>query len=155
MGLSKITITKSDLSLAASDRRETMPFNSLTIDLVYLLKRTTAQNSMAHWHEIVCEGEAIIFECELWLTFVKSGSTMDRYIPTLRYVDSEKRCIRELVKYPRKLQQLRAVHSFGAARKRRNGFVRLRSDGEEGDALRVRKVLLLFCMSARRDSESL
>lgn len=60
---------------------------------------------------------------EVRLTFEKSGYMHGEYIPKLRDADLEKRCIRALGEYIRRLQCVFATDSFAFVGKRRNIFV--------------------------------
>lgn len=97
------TITVDDLSRAGSGSEETLSGTSFVVDPVELFTEITTQSSTALVPEITEQGEANVPDSEERLVYVKTVYMMGGYIPTLRDVRSEKRCIRARGKYTRRL----------------------------------------------------
>lgn len=88
---------------------------------------------------------AIIFEIGIYAGCVD---------PDLRDGDLEKECIRKLGDYTKRQQRVFSTDRFGPTREKRNSFALASSGGGEGNGLGVAKLLLLFQMSVRGDSEN-
>lgn len=85
-----------------------------------------------------------IFDTEVKLPLVKSGYMMERFIPTIQDVDSEKRFIREPVRYERRVQRIFATDRLKSSGDNRNNFVLCCGGGENGCGLWGVRVLPCF-----------